>query len=124
MVSFGECSAHVLFSFFKDKEFMVMQCSGFCVAQSVKERNLMLTDAVFIKEIVRINFVMKESFVCYFFRTYKCNSYKTARDVSLSAACKRAAISLITGYVNYFILMLFFLSQSVSSQRFIPLIKG
>ena len=80
MVSFGECSAHVLFSFFKDKEFMVMQCSGFCVAQSVKERNLMLTDAVFIKEIVRINFVMKESFVCYFFRTYKCNSYKTARD--------------------------------------------
>ena len=124
MVSFGECSAHVLFSFFKDKEFMVMQCSGFCVAKSVKERNLMLTDAVFIKEIVRINFVMKESFVCYFFRTYKCNSYKTARDVSLSAACKRAAISLITGYVNYFILMLFFLSQSVSSQRFIPLIKG
>ena len=63
MVSFGECSARVLFSSFKDEEFMVMQCSGFCVAKSVKERDLMLADAVFIKEIVRINFVM-ESFVC------------------------------------------------------------
>ena len=64
MVSFGECSAHVLFSSFKDDEFMVMQCSGFCVVKSVREGNLMLTDAVFIKEIVRINFVIKESFVC------------------------------------------------------------
>ena len=63
MMCFGECSAHVLFSSFKDDEFMVMPCSGFCVAKSVKERNLMLADAVFIKEIVRINFVMKESFV-------------------------------------------------------------
>jgi len=43
---------------------MVMQCSGFCIAKSVEERNLMLADAVFIKEIVRINFVMKERFVC------------------------------------------------------------
>lgn len=43
---------------------MVMHCSGFCVAKSVKERNLMLADAVFIKEIVRINFILKESFVC------------------------------------------------------------
>ena len=51
MLSFGECSAHVLFSSFKDKESMVMQCGGFCVAKSVKERNLMLADAVFIKEI-------------------------------------------------------------------------
>lgn len=65
MVSFGECSAHVLFSFFKDEEvIMVMLCSGFCVAKSVKERNLMLANAVFIKEIMRIHFVMKESFVC------------------------------------------------------------
>ena len=63
-MSFDECSAHVLFSSFKDEEFMVMQCRGFCVAKSVKERNLMLADAVFITEIVRINFVMKESFVC------------------------------------------------------------
>lgn len=39
------------FDSFKDKEFMVMQCGGFCVAKSVKERNIMLTDAVFIKEI-------------------------------------------------------------------------
>ena len=58
---------------------MVMQCIGFCVAKSVKERNLMLADAVFIKEIVRINFLIQESFVLIF-RTYKCNSYKTARD--------------------------------------------
>ena len=43
---------------------MVMQCIGFCVAKSVKEGNLMLADAVFVKEIVRINFLIPESFVC------------------------------------------------------------
>lgn len=60
---------------------MVMQCIGFCVAKSVKERNLMLADAVFIKEVVRIHeFSYTRKFCVLIFRTYKCNSYKTARD--------------------------------------------